>query len=213
MSKQHLKTVENLPNEEVYRFEQSEVKNFTKSLTNFHNQCEKKGLSVREFEEESVGVITDRYKRFFFRSKWAQSLYKFNNAVASTSLGYWGYRAVGALGITNRFLLETELSKSVLPIAYFTGVTCKMWAHVTSSMFPTVSKTLHGISSVAMSPIWLAEFMINKALGPIFRATPLKTEIPLNITGEVAAGTGLTWEKLTHTYEFVQNMTENWKNQ
>ena len=187
MSKQHLKTVENLPNEEVCRFEQSEVKNFTKSLTNFRNQCEKKGLSVREFEEESVGVITDRYKRFFFKSKWAQSLYKFNNAV----------------GTTNRFLLETELSKSVLPIAYFTSVTCKMWAYVTSSIFPTVSKALHGISSVAMSPIWLAEFMINKALGPIFRATPLKAEIPLNITGEVAAGTGLTWEKLPHTYEFV----------
>jgi hypothetical protein len=58
-----------------------------------------------------------------------------------------------------------------------------------------------------MSPIWLAEFLINKITGPIYKATGLKTEIPLNITGEAAAGTGLTWEKLTHTFEFVKNMT------
>ena len=65
LSDQHLKTVEKLPNEEVSRFEQSEVKNLTNALTNFRNQCEKDGLSVREFEEESVEFITDKYKRFF----------------------------------------------------------------------------------------------------------------------------------------------------
>jgi hypothetical protein len=208
-SDKYLKTVEKLPNEEVFRFEQSEVKNLTDALTDFHKQCEKNGLSVRELEEESVKFITDNYKRFFFNSKWAQRLYKINNSIASTSLGYWGYRAVGALGTTNRFLLQTELSKSFLPIAYFTGVTCRFWAYITSP-FPPVSRVFDGISHIAMSPIWLAEYLINKVTGPIFKATSLQTEIPLNITGEVAAGTGLTWEKLTHTFEFVKNMTKNW---
>jgi thiaminase len=210
LSTQYLKTVEKLPEEEVMRFDQSEVKKLTNALTDFRDQCKKDGLSVREFEEESVKFITDKYKRFFFSSKWAQRLYKINNSIVSTSLGYWGYRAVGVLGTTNRFLLQTELSKSFLPIAYFTGVTCRFWAYITSPL-PPVSRVFDGISHIAMSPIWLAEFLINKVTGPIFKATPLKTEIPLNITGEVAAGTGLTWEKLTHTFEFVKNMTQNWE--
>lgn len=115
-SEKSLKTREKLPNEEVFRFEQSEVKNFTQELTNFRDECEKNGLSVREFEEESVAFITDRYKRFFFNGKWAKRLYNLNNSIASTYLGYWGYRAVGALGTTNRFLLQSELSKSFLPL-------------------------------------------------------------------------------------------------
>jgi thiaminase len=151
-SEQYLKTVEKLPNEEVCRLEQSEVKNLTDTLTSFRNQCKKDGLSVREFEEESVQFITDKYKRFFFNSKWAQRLYNINNSIASTSLGYWGYRSVGALGTTNRFLLKTELYKSFLPIAYFTGVTCRFWAYITSP-FPPVSKVFDGISHIAMSPI------------------------------------------------------------
>lgn len=208
-SDQYLKTREKLINEEVFRFEQSEVKNLTNALTNFRDQCEKDGLSVKEFEEESVKFITDKYKRFFFKSKWAQRFYKINNSIASTSLGYWGYRAVGVLGTTNRFLLQTELSKRFLPIAYFTGVTCRFWAYITSP-FPPVSKVFDGISQIAMSPIWLAEYLINRVTGPIFKATSLKTEIPLNLTGEVAAGSGLTWDKLTHTFEFVKNMTKNW---
>ena len=211
LSKQFLKTVEKLPNEEVVRFEQSETKKLTTALTNFRNQCEKEGLSVREFEEECVEFITDKYKRFFFNSPWAQRLYKINNSIASTSLGYWAYRAVGALGTTNRFLLYTELSKSFLPITYFTGVTCRFWAYITSP-FPPVSRVFDGISHIAMSPIWVVEYLINSVTGPIFKATSLKTEIPLNITGEVAAGTGLTWDKLTHTFEFVKNMTKNWEN-
>ena len=209
-SDQYLKTKKNLPNEEVVRFEQSEVKKLTNALTSFRDQCKKDGLSVKEFEEESVEFITDKYKRFFFNSKWAQRLYKINNSIASTSLGYWGYRSLGVLGTTNRFLLQTELSKSFLPIAYFTGVTCRFWAYITSPI-PSVSKVFDGMSHIAMSPVWLVEYLINKVTGPIFKATPLKTEIPLNITGEVAAGSGLTWEKLNHTFEFVKNMTQNWE--
>jgi len=208
-SDRYLKTVEKLPDQQVCRFEQSEVKNLTTALTNFRDQCEKDGLSVREFEEESVQFITDKYKRFFFNSKWAQRLYKINNSIASTSLGYWGFRSVGALGTTNRFLLQTELSKSFLPIAYFTGVTCRFWAYITSP-FPPVSKVFDGVSHIAMSPVWAVEFLINKVTGPIFKATSLRTEIPLNVTGEVASGSGLTWEKLTHTFEFVKDMTQNW---
>ena len=74
-SNQYLKTREKLLNEEVVRFEQSEVKNLTNALTNLRDQCEKYGLSVKEFEEESVKFITDKYKRFFFNFKWAQRLY------------------------------------------------------------------------------------------------------------------------------------------
>ena len=192
-SDQYLKTREKLADEEVFRFEQSEVKNLTTKLTNFRDRCEEVGLSVKEFEEESVKLITDKYKRFFFNSKWAQRLYKINNSIASTSLGYWGYRAVGVLSTTNQFLLRTELSKSFLPIAYFTIITCRFWAYITSP-FPPVSKVFDGISNIAMSPIWLGEYLINKVTGPIFKATPLKTEIPLNIIGEVAVGSGLTWD-------------------
>jgi hypothetical protein len=210
LSKQHLKTVERLPNEDVCRLEQSEVKNLTDSLTRCRNQLEKDGLPVREFEEESVHFITDKYKRFFFDSALAQRLYKINNCIAATSLGYWGYRTAGMLGTTNRFLLTTQLSKSVMPIAYFTGITCRFWAYLTAP-FPPVSKVFDGISHIAMSPIWLAEYLFNKVTGPIFKATPLMTAIPLNITGEVAAGSGLTWEKLSHTFEFVKNMTQNWE--
>ena len=210
LSQQYLKTKENLPNEEVTRFEQSEVKKLTNALTSFRDQCEKNGLSVKEFEEESVEFITDKYKRFFFNSKWARRLYHINNGIASTSLGYWGYRAVGAIGTTNRFLLYTELSKSFLPIAYFTGVTCRFWAYITSPI-PAVSRFFDGVSHISMSPLWLSEYLINKVMGPVYKATPLKVEVPLNITGEVAAGTGLTWEKLSHTFEFVKNMTKNWE--
>jgi hypothetical protein len=209
-SEQYLKTIEKLPDEEVSRFEQSEVKNFTKALTDFRDQCEKDGLSVKEFEEECVEFITDKYKRFFFQSKLAQRLYNINNRIASTALGYWGYRSLGVLGTTNRFLRQAELSKSILPIAYFTGLTCKFWSYITSPI-PSVSKVLDGISHIAMSPVWLTEYLINKVTGPFFKASPLKTEIPLNITGEVAAGSGMTWEKLSHTFEFVKNMTKNWE--
>ena len=209
LSEQILKTRQDSPYEKVVRFEQSEVKDFTNKLTKFRDECEKKGLSVREIEEESVNFITDRHKRFFFNSKWAQRFYKMNNAIASTSLGYWGYRAAGALGTTNRFLLKDELSKSFLPIAYFTGITCRFWAYITSPI-PPVSKVFDGISQIALSPIWLCEYCINKVAGPLFKRTPLKTEIPLNVTGEISAGSGLTWNKLNHTFEFVKNMTKNW---
>lgn len=205
-----LKTREKLPNEEVTRFEQSEVKNLTRALENFHEQCEKDGLSVRELEEVSVDFLTDKYKRFFFNSKVARRIYKMNNAIASTSLGYWGFRSLGVLGSTNRFLLQSELRKSFFPIAYFTGVTCRFWAYITAPL-PPVSKFFDGVSHIAMSPLWVTEYLINKVTGPLFRATPLRTAIPLNVTGEVAAGSGLTWDKLNHTYNFVQKMTQNWK--
>ena len=61
-----------------------------------------------------------------------------------------------------------------------------------------------------MSPVWVVEFIINKTPGPIFRAASLWTEIPLNVTGEVAKGSGMAWDKLNHTYQFVNNMTKNW---
>ena len=93
--------LENSINEEVIRLEQAEVKKLTNSLTDFRNQFENKGLSTKEFEEESVRFIMDKYKRFFFKSKLAQRIYKMNNFIASTSLRAWAYRATGVLGTTN----------------------------------------------------------------------------------------------------------------
>nr|WAK84894.1 hypothetical protein [Amicula sp. isolate GU52X-4 cfCalB7] len=204
-----LKTRHDLINEKVSRYEQSEVKQLTKALTRFYNQCKNKGISVKELEDESVKFITDKFKRFFFKSKWAERLYNINNCVASTSLGYWGFRAVGVLGATNRFSLPTEIGKSILPILYFTGVTCKFWSYITIAC-PPISKTFDRVSRVTLSPIWFMEYCINKITGPIFKASPLKTEIPLNLVGEITDGSGLTWDKLSHTYEFVQKMTKNW---
>lgn len=54
------------------------------------------------------------------------------------------------------------------------------------------------------------ETLINKALAPLWKRTPLKIDIPLNISGEVASGSGLTWDKLSHTTQFINNMTKNW---
>ena len=59
-SNQYCKTRENLPNEEVTWFAESEVKNLTKELTNFRDQCLKDGLSIKELEEESMNFITDK---------------------------------------------------------------------------------------------------------------------------------------------------------
>lgn len=98
-----------------------------------------------------------------------------NNGIASTFLGYWGYRSLGVLGTTNHFLLSRELLKSTLPIAYFTGVSCRFWAYITASL-PTLSKFFDSVSHIALSPIWLGEYIISKLTGPTFRATPLNTE-------------------------------------
>lgn len=65
------------------------------------------------------------------------------------------------------FLLKEQLSRSIMPIAYFTGVTCRFWAYITSPM-PPVSKFFDGVSQIAMSPIWLAEFLFNQVTGPYF---------------------------------------------
>ena len=132
-----------------------------------------------------------------------------NNVIASTSLGAWAYRSAGALGTKNRFLLSAKLGKSLLPISYVTGLTCRFWSYIIKP-FPKVSKVLDGLSHIAMSPVWLVEFLINKATGPIFRSTFLRTEISLNITGEVTKGSGLTGDKITHTYKFITDMTKDW---
>ena len=207
----HIQKIEKLPNEDVFRLEQSEVKNLTKALTNFHEQCKKDGLPLREFEEESVKYITDKYKRYFFGSKWAKRLYRTNNLIASSSLGIWGYKSLGTLANSNKFVYQNELKRNVLPIAYFTGVSLKFWSYITKPL-PEVSKILDGLSSIAMSPIILVELVFNSITGPLFKSSPLQVEIPLNITGEIAAGSaGLTWDKLTHTINFVKNMTQNWE--
>ena len=97
-----------------------------------------------------------------------------------------------------------------MPIAYSIGITCRFGTYRTEP-FPRVSKVSDGISHLVMSYIWLVKFLINKVTRPIFKATPLKTEILLNVTGKAVAGTGLTWQKLNHMFEFVKNMTQNWE--
>jgi len=206
---QCLKTTEILPGEQVTCFEESEIKKMTKKMSEFRDSCAGKNISVREFEEESISFITDKYKRFFFNSKWAQRIYNINNSIASTALGYWGFSAVGALGNTNRFMISTELSKSFLPIDYFTGITFRFWAYI-SDPIPPVAKVFDGISHIVMSPIWCLEYLFNKGTAKIWESSPLRVSIPLYITGEVTAGSGLTWDKLNHTFVFVQKMSENW---
>ena len=66
-SEKHLKTTEKIANGDFVKFEQAEVKNLTSSLTNFRNQCEEKGLSTKEFEEETVHFIMDKYKQFLLQ--------------------------------------------------------------------------------------------------------------------------------------------------
>jgi len=109
------------------------------------------------------------------------------------------------LGTTNRFLLKEKLYKSALTIAYVTGLTCKFWSYMTISNFPSVSKTL----DAAMSPVWLVEFVINKATAQLCKMSPLKVPIPLNITREVESGAALTGDKLNYTFDFVKNMTKS----
>ena len=70
-----VKNIEKLPDEEIIIMKQAEIKNLTTVLTNFHDQCIKDNLPTREFEDEAVKFITDKYKRVFFASKIAQRLY------------------------------------------------------------------------------------------------------------------------------------------
>ena len=62
-----------------------------------------------------------------------------------------------------------------------------------------------------MSLIWVLEYVRNKATELIFKRTFFKAEIPLNVTGQVVSRSGLTWDKLSHTFDFGKNMTKNWE--
>jgi len=200
----YLKNPERLVDEKFTYFYECEVKQLTRALTKFRDQCAKNDLPVLELEMECVNLIIDENKRFIFKSKTAQRFYKIKNTLVASSLGYWGYKAVTKLGSTKSYLLRDELLKSSLPIAFFTGVTCKFWSYITKPV-PVLSKTFNTLSIIALSPIWLIEFILNKATGQLStNFNPVS--VPLNVVGEIHSGTGLTWQQLNHTYSFVKKM-------
>jgi hypothetical protein len=118
---------------------------------------------------------------------------------------YRGYRSVLVLGNTPQVLLSSELKRNVVPISYFTGVTLKFWSYITKP-FPPISKGLDAIATIMLSPLWLVESIYNGITGPFFEKSPLHVKIPLNVTGQVIAGSGLTWDRIGHICEFVKVM-------
>lgn len=206
--KYYLQTQNRPVDEKITYFLECEMKSLTKALKKFRNQCDKNNLSLFEFDSECVKFITDKNKRFIFKSKTAQRLYKIKNTVIPSSFGYWGYKAVTHMGSVNPWGLKRELLRSLIPIAFFTGVTCKFWSYITRPI-PTVSKTFNLISIVALSPIWLLEAGINKLMSNVYHKFD-QTPIPLNIIGEIHSGHGLTWRQFKPTYCLVRELTDDW---
>lgn len=193
--------------EKITYYYECEIKNFTKALRKLRNQCNKYDISVLELETECVNFIADKNKRFIFKSKKAQFFYNLKNTLAASSLGYWGYKAVTRLGSVSSSLLNEELLKNILPISFFTGVTCKFWSYITKP-YPAVSRTFNMISVIALSPLWLIQTCLNKAsMG--MNKTLNRTSIPLNVIGEINSGNGLCWNQISHTYSFVKDFMDN----
>lgn len=207
MEKFYLNGPEQQVGEKITYYYECEIKKLTKSLQKLHDTCNKHDISVLELETECVNFIVDKNKRFIFKSKRAQFLYNAKNTLAASSLGYWGYKAVTKLGSISPYLLKKELLKSSLPIAFFTGVTCKFWSYITKPI-PAVSKTFNVLSKIALSPIWLIETFINKASTKVNKSLD-RVAIPINIVGEINCGSGLTWNQLDHTCLFVKKMANN----
>lgn len=204
LSEVFLKTRENISNEKFCRYEQSEVKKFIAALRKFHKQCKVLGLSTEELEDESIEFITDESKRFFFKSKWANRFYKINNSIVGSGLSYWSYHSVTKLGTVNSKLLRRTLLESALPIAWTTGLAFKFWSYIIEPISPSTSNFLGGVSKIALSPIWAIEYGFNFVTGNIF-----KVKVPLNVVGEVSAGSGLSWDQLKHTSKFVRDMKKS----
>lgn len=207
MQRYYLKNVQRINDEKITYIYECEMKGLIRELRQFRAQCMKHDLSVSELENECVKFITDENKRFIFKSKRSQSLYNLKNTAASSSLGYWGYRGVSKLGSIEPSFLPKELFKNIIPICFFTGVTLKFWSYVTKPISP-LSETLDTIANVSLSPIWLIETVINKLSGMIsknFNQTP----IPLNITGEIINGVGLSWKQLDYIHKFVMEIADN----
>lgn len=207
LQKYYLTPLERGSDEKITYFYECEIKRFTKKLKKFRDRCNRNDLPVLELEIECVQFITDKNKRFIFKSKKAQRLYNLKNTLVASSLGYWGYKSVTRLGSVSPSVLGKELLKSSLPIAFFTGVTCKFWSYITEPI-PVISKTFSVLSTVALSPIWLFETIINKTTRQ-FSKRFNQASIPINIVGEISSGTGLTWRQLSHTFSFVRAMVDN----
>jgi hypothetical protein len=101
--------------------------------------------------------------------------------MAASSLGYWGYKRVTKSNSLEPMLIKEELLESVLPIAFFIGVTVKLWSFLTKPV-PSISKPLNVLSNIALSPIWLVETILNKMTNTLSKKFD-RTPIPLNIVG------------------------------
>jgi|JI10StandDraft_1071094.scaffolds.fasta_scaffold73942_3 hypothetical protein len=207
LKKHYLKTIEPCEGQRVIYFYECEIKKLTKAFKKFRDQCVKAGLDVLVFETECVKFIVDENKRFIFKSKNAQRLYNCKNALAASSLGYWGYKSVSHLGSVQPWRLKEEIFKSSLPIAFFTGITLKFWSYIAKDVEP-LSKSLDFLSNLALSPVWLLETVLNKITSPIHKRFN-QVPVPINIISEIKFGHGLTWKQLDHTSLFVKEMANN----
>ena len=207
LKKCYIKTAQRFEGEKLTYFYECEIKQLTKAFKKLRDQCKKANLDVLELETECVKFIVDENKRFLFKSKNAQRLYNVKNALAASSLGYWGYKSVCHLGSVQPWRLKEEIFKSSIPIAFFTGVTFKFWSYITKDVEP-LSKSLDFISHLFLSPIWLVETVLNKMTSSIHKRFN-QVPIPINVVGEIRFGPGLTWKQLDHTRLFVREMTNN----
>lgn len=196
-------SIERVSDEKITYFYECEIKRFTKKLKKFRDRRNRNNLPVLELEIECVHFITDKNKRFIFKSKKTQPLYNLKNTFVVSSLDYWGSKSsVTRLGSVSPYILREELLKSSLPIAFFTGVTCKFWSYITKPI-PVISKTFSLLSTVALSTIWLFKTIRNKTTGQLGKKFN-QTSIPINIVGEISSGKELTWRQLNHTFSFVK---------
>jgi hypothetical protein len=71
-----------------------------------------------------------------------------------------------------------------------------------------VSDVLDRGAKILLSPIWLVETVLNKLTGNISKKLG-QTPVPLNITGEIVNGIGLSWKQLDFIYKFVIEIVDN----
>jgi hypothetical protein len=207
MQRYYLKNVQRINDEKITYIYECEMKVLIRELRQFRDECLKHNLSTSELENECVKFIIDKNKRFIFKSKRNQGFYNFKNTLASSSLGYWGFRSVSKLGSIEPSFLPKQIFKSLIPICFFTGVTLKFWSYIMKPVEP-VSDVLDRGAKILLSPIWLVETVLNKLTGNISKKLG-QTPVPLNITGEIVNGIGLSWKQLDFIYKFVIEIVDN----
>lgn len=207
LSSKFLTKTKSIKNSTFKKFDQNEIKQLINECLKLRKEWMAQDLSVTELEQEIVQFLTSNSTRFYFSSKFAQRLYHFNNGIAASALGYWSFKSTSKLGsLTSVDSLPATVFLNFIPIMYTTGLFFTLWSHITKPL-PQVSKPLGFLGKVALSPIWVSEFVITKI---VRKVSGNKTLIPLNISGEMVDGCGLTWDKFSFIRKSVKILTENW---